>query len=816
MHGLQLGGEKVLEPYTVLDFTDERGEIGPMILGDLGADVIKVELPGGARSRHCAPLLEEAPAGQKSLQFVAFNRNKRSIVLDPGSDEDRAVLNELIRRADIIFESAPRGILAAFGVDFETSSSLNSNIVHVCLSPFGATGPHADFHANDLVIASMGGPVALQGPIDRAPVRISVPQVWRHAGIEAASGAMVAFTRMQRSGGAQFVDLSAQSVMTWTMLNAMDAHAIQGFDFERGGSSIKNGELKMELVYETTDGWVVATPTSATIVPLLEWMIEDGVATPDMLEVDWQQYDINLRDINNKPVNLYQAIDMLRAFTNKHTKQELFEYGLTKGITLAPINTLQELLALEHMATRDYWCDVQLSESTKVHAPGLWAKPSTSPLTIRYPAPKPDEHATEIRASLAAPAAARETAGSEDVLPFEGLKVSDFAWVGVGPISSKFLADHGASVVRVESELRPDVLRANGPFKDNIEGWNRSQFFGDFNTSKKSLALDMKRPEAIEIARKLITDSDVMIESFAPGAIGRMGLGYDEVRKLNPGLIMISTCLMGQTGPAANLAGFGYHAAAIAGFYELTGWSDLGPMGPWVAYTDTIAPRFITALLSAALDHRRRTGEGCYIDVAQMETALHFLAPELMDLQANGHLASRIGNRSAYAAPQSNYPCKGDDNWCAIAVETDEEWLHLCQALDRPDWADDEHLATNPGRLAHHDQIDQGISAWTQARSADDVMVTLQKAGVPAGMVQRSSDLLKDPQYAHRHFYRYHDHQEMGKVPYAGHQYLISSYDNRPRGPAPCLGQHSFEVLTEVLNLSDEEVAEVFASGVVT
>jgi benzylsuccinate CoA-transferase BbsF subunit len=264
------------------------------------------------------------------------------------------------------------------------------------------------------------------------------------------------------------------------------------------------------------------------------------------------------------------------------------------------------------------------------------------------------------------------------------------------------------------------------------------------------------------------------------------------------------------------MAGFGYHAAAIAGFYEMTGWPDRGPIGPWIAYTDTIAPRFISTLLSAALDHRRRTGEGCFIDVAQMETALHFLAPELLDLQANGHLATRAGNRSVYAAPQSCYPCAGEDNWCAIAVDTDQQWQALCSTLNRSDWANDAALSDNPGRLRAHDRLDDGIKAWTADKAPADVMSLLQAAGVPAGMVQRSSDLLQDPQYQHRQFYRYFDHQEMGTIPYAGHQYRISSYDNSPQGPAPCLGQHSFEVLSEVVKLSDEEIAEAYATGIVT
>ncbi len=809
----------MLSPYMVLDFTDERGEIGPMLFGDLGADVIRVELPGGSAARTFAPHITDAPEHLQSLQFIAFNRNKRSIVLDPQSDEDIECLRELIRRADFIFESAPSRSLGDYGIGYEDAKTLNPRIIYTRISPFGDSGPHADYLANDLVLAAMGGPVILQGPADRAPVRLSVPQVWRHAGVEAAAGALAAHAKMVHSGAGAFVDLSAQSVMTWTMLNAMDAYAIQGFDFERGGAAVNTGGAKIDIVHPTSDGYIVALPMSSVLKGCRPWMVADGIAEDAVFDIDWDEYDLNVRNPDAKPLNLAQVVDMCRRFFINHTKQELFEYGLEHGITLAPVNTLAELLAQEHMKFRDYWRHVELPNGQAVRMPGLWSKTSTAPLRVQCEAPDLNQHGDEIRAEMAEAQKENKTeksypaATDGKTLPFEGVKVADFAWVGVGPISAKYLADHGATVVRVESESRPDVLRGNGPFKDAEEGWNRSQFFGDFNTSKQSLTLNMKTPEAIEIARKLITQSDVLIESFAPGAIERMGLGYEEVRKLNPGLIMISTCLMGQTGPAANLAGYGYHAAAIAGFYEVIGWPDLGPSSPWVAYTDTIAPRFVSALLAAALDHRRRTGEGCFIDVAQIETALHFLGPEILDLQTNGTLARRNGNRSSTQAPQGCYRCAGEDNWCAVAVDTEEQWAALCQVISCDEWISS--MPDHGARIAAHDEIDQKINAWTQDQDAATVMEHLQAAGVPAGVVQRSRELLTDEQYAHRQFYRYIDHPEMGNVPYAGHQYRISNYDNGPRGPAPLIGEHSFEVLSEMLKLSDEEIGSAYASGAI-
>ena len=807
----------MLSPYRVLDLTDARGELGPMLLGDLGADVIRVEPPGGSAARLCAPHLKGAPEDLKSLQFLAFNRNKRSIVLDPEAPDDRATLRELVRSSDFLFESSPGRPLEPYGLDFEDLERLNSRIVYVRLSPFGADGPHADLLGDELVVAAMGGSVALQGPRDRAPLRVSLPQIWRHAGAEAAAGALAAHARMLKTGTAQFVDLSAQAALTWTLLNGMATHGIDGRNLERDGSNVNTGISVFNVLFECLDGYIVLLPRSAAILGCLDWMIADGVFDESARDVDWVALDQQLHLPDAKPYNIHEVGDFFKQFTAKHTRRELLEFGMSNDTTLAPANSIPELLAFEHFEARDYWKPLTLPGGQTVRSPGSWSKISNTPLEVRRPAPSLDEHGAEIRSALSQPPRPKsypEPAG--EALPFEGIKVADFFWVGVGPISSKYLADHGATVVRVESESRPDVLRGGGPFKDGVGGWNRSHYYGDFNASKLGLSLAMKSPGALEIAKKLIAWADVFTESFAPGAIERLGLGYDEVRKINPGIIMVSTCLMGQTGPAARFAGYGYHASAIAGFHEVTGWPDLPPSGPWAAYTDTIAPRFISTVLAAAIDHKRRTGEGQYIDVAQIETSLHFQAPEILDYQVSGYAATRNGNRAPDAAPQGCYPCSGDDQWCAIAVESDEQWRALRRELGDPDWARETAHDSTPGRLEFHDLLDEKLAEWTRGQERYALMKRLQGAGIPAGAVQRSSDLLVDPQHAHRGFYRYLDHPEMGNIPYSGHQYRIRGYDNGPRFAAPCLGQHSYEVMSEILGMTEEEIGAAFASGAIS
>ncbi|HEU4429630.1 MAG TPA: CoA transferase [Myxococcota bacterium] len=824
--------DSMLAPYRVLDLTDARAELATFVLAGLGADVIKLEPPGGCDSRREPPLDPAQPPALASLRFHAYNRGKRSVVLDLASERGRADFLALVASADIVVENAAPGAQDARGLGFAALREARPDLVYVAITPFGQSGPYAQHLATDLTLSAMGGAMALNGEPDRRPVRVTVPQTWHHASAEAALAALVALERRRVTGEAQLVDLSVQAAVFWTGLNAMVAHAIQGKDIERNGTVLQLATLVTPLVYPCADGEVVLIATKATLVALIPWMIASGAVTQAWADAeDWETYEVRL--LTGAP--LVHPVDAMRAaitdFTRRHTKAELFAGGVARGITLAPVNTARDVMQLEHLALRDYWDVTKLPNGRELRAPGAFVKASRTPIAWTRPAPDLGEHTKEVLGSLPAAgaergvrpagAAARVRAAQtpspapagDSALPFAGVKFADFSWIGVGPISAKALADHGATVVHVETANPADRLRLVGPFKDGVPGINRCQFFASFNTSKLSLQLDLKHPEGFAIAKRLIEWADVCLDSFTAGTMGELGLGYEVARTWNPSLIMASTCLMGQTGPAAKLGGYGYHAAAVSGFYEVTGWDDRAPGGPFNAYTDTIAPRFLASALIAALDHRRRTGEGQFIDQAQLESSLHFLAPELLGVQLGGASPRRAGNDSPGAFPHDAYPCAGSDQWCAIAVETDAQWRALCRALGDPAWATRAELATLAGRRARRDEIDRELSAFSLQFAPRELMERLQAAGVPAGMVQRSSDHQRDPQLAHRAFFRRMQHPEMGEVPYEGHAYRIAGYDNGPRFPAPCLGEHTYQVLSEVLGLDDEEVARVMSSG---
>jgi crotonobetainyl-CoA:carnitine CoA-transferase CaiB-like acyl-CoA transferase len=396
----------------------------------------------------------------------------------------------------------------------------------------------------------------------------------------------------------------------------------------------------------------------------------------------------------------------------------------------------------------------------------------------------------------------------------KGVKVIDFGWAIVSPLTATYLGFLGAEVITVESSSRLNIIRQGGPFKDGIPHPDRSAFYTNNNTGKYSIALDLKKPQGMEIARKLIGWADVLVENFAPGVMGRLGLDYESVRKINPALIYASSSQLGQSGPHSQFRGMGVQGAAMAGLYAVTGWPGGEPVGPFGAYTDLVAPRFLLAAVLAALLRRRKTGKGMYIEQSQVEAGLNFIAPALMDYLANGVVRYCPGNRQPEAAPHAAYRCQGEDRWCVIAVSSDEEWKALCLAMGNPPWTEDPRFSTLLGRKENEEELDARVELWTSAQRAEDVMETLQKAGVPAGRVATPEDLHQDPQLAHRKHYRKLKHPVIGVHSYEAPAFQFSRTPVIVERPAPCLGEHSRMICTKILGMKEEEFEVLEKAGV--
>jgi benzylsuccinate CoA-transferase BbsF subunit len=398
---------------------------------------------------------------------------------------------------------------------------------------------------------------------------------------------------------------------------------------------------------------------------------------------------------------------------------------------------------------------------------------------------------------------------------FSDLKIVAFSTAMVGPLTLKFFADYGAMVIRVETNTRPCATRTSSPFKDGKPGINRSGYFNHFSANMMSISLNMSHPLALVLAKELIAKADVVMENFTPRVMERWGLGYEDLKKIKPDIIMARQNGFGSDGPYRNLAAFGMTLAAIAGIPNFIGWPDRGPLPVGVgAYTDSISPRFASAALIAALDYRDRTGKGQLIDLAQFETALCFVLPGLLDAAVNDREPVRNGNAVAYAAPHGVYPCKGRDRWCTIAVLNDTQWVRLCEAMDKPAWVSDARFGTLLARKEHEAELDELIREWTVDHTPEKVMARLQGVGVPAGVVENAADLYEDPQLRHRHLFWPIEHSEMGSFTHLGASFELSKTPAQPDKPSPCLGEHTEYVLTKILGKTDEEFMELLQAGV--
>jgi len=396
-----------------------------------------------------------------------------------------------------------------------------------------------------------------------------------------------------------------------------------------------------------------------------------------------------------------------------------------------------------------------------------------------------------------------------------GVKVLDFGWALVGSLTSKQLADHGAQVVRVESITRIDLPRTNRMVSmSSATNPDDKPWFTHLNTSKYGMCLNLKSAPARSVIDRLIRWADVINSNFTPGTLTKLGFDYDYAKSVKPDIIMVAGSAYGQTGPMAREWGVDGTGAALSGYLELTGWPDRSPVGPNVPYGDVVLPSFIAAAIVAALDYKRRTGKGQYIDASMLEVCAHQITPALLDLEANGHLQTRNGNRIPYAAPHGVFPCRGDDRWCAIAVFTGSEWGAFCHAVGDPPWTKESRFATLKSRKENEDILEELVAEWTKQFTAEEVMQTMQTTGVPAGVVQTMQDVLEhDPQLKDREFLVSLEHPVIGVFGHPTPPYKLLKTKAQVR-TSPCMGEHTEYICTQLLGMSDEEFAELYQQGI--
>ena len=550
-------------------------------------------------------------------------------------------------------------------------------------------------------------------------------------------------------------------------------------------------------------GPVLGPPTRR----LFEWLHEQGFCDEATRDKDWVRYG-GLLMSGKEPLKEYdRCIDCIERFTLSQTKAELFDEALRRRILLVPVSNTADMVNSRQLEAREYWTMIGHPEFGKqVVYPGPFAKLSETPLRYRRRPPLLGEHASEIAGERRSGThQIKSAAGAASKSALNGLKVLDFTWAYAGPGATRYLADYGATVVRVESSKKLDTYRTVGPFKDGRSGLDRSGGFSNANMGKYDVSLNLSVPEAREVALRLVKWADVVIENFSPRVMRSWGMDYLSLRDIKPDLIMLSSCLSGQTGPAALLAGYGTMGAVMSGFGELTGWPDRPPTAPYSAYTDYVAPRFTVAALLAAVDYKRRTGQGQYIDLSQSECSIHLLGPAVLDYTVNGKIQTRMGNALAEYAPTGVYPCIGTDRWVALAAPTDVAWRALCKASERA-WSEDRRFATASDRIANRQALDDEIGAWTKGFEPDGLEKLLQGVGVPVHRVSDCADVLDDPQLQARDHIIYLEHSLFGSVPYERSRMRFSRTPAAVGWPGARIGEHNDFVLREILGLSAAEI----------
>ncbi len=798
---------RLLAPYRVLDLTTERGHFAGRLLADLGADVIKVEPPDGDPARHRGPFVDDIPGPERSLRWLAWNTNKRGVTIDLSDPSGQDRFRRMAQSADIVLESFAPGHLDELHLGYKTLSKANPGLILVSISPFGQTGPYRDYQATDIVLWAMSGNMSITGESTGPPAHLSDDcQSSLHAGGDAAIGALIALTHRRQTGRGQHIDLSIQEATSRGLYQITGSWDMTGRNLPREERPNVGG-AELPWTWRCRDGYVtwlcaVGPGANQRLSGLFHWLDEIGEGH-DLKSVDWENLPLDQMTAED-----WEPLGRLFAdlFINR-TKYELYEAATRHSFLLYPSADSADTLANEQLKARDFWRNVEHPQlGRSIRFPGHIAAGDCPVPTETRPAPTLGEHNEEVYAGL--DRVPRSTNGAapaqSDAKPLAGIRVADFGWFMVGPQTIKPFSDFGADVIRVESTARLDALRLVGPFKDDIPDPECSGEFAQVRTGARALNIDLGTEEGMAIARRLVKWADIVFDNFSAGAMDRMGLGHKALRELNPDLIVLSSSGQGQTGPHRHGKGGGAHYAALAGFNELTGRAE-GEPGYLSAYTDFIAPRFNIPLLLAALDHRRRTGEGGFFDVSQYEAGVHWLTPSILDYTVNGRVAERLGNRQPDAAPHGAYRC-ASGRWCVIAVTTDEQWLSLCQAMETPALAANARFATLEKRKTNEDELDRMVEAWTSQRDAFEVMSQLQGLGVPAGVVQTGEDILeRDPQLRHRNFYQRLDHPALGSYRAPQASFRLSD--------APCqlqrarlLGEDTYEVLSQTLGYSDAEI----------
>lgn len=843
----------------VIEIADEQAEYCGLTLAGLGADVIKIEPPGGNATRRIGPFYQDKPDPEGSLFFWQYNRGKRSLVLDLDNEPDRAKLRALLRDADVLLETTPRGKLDSIGLSKDSLAKTCPALIHARVTPFGDDGPWADFKGSDLVHLALGGVMmncgydpAPDGKYDLPPI---APQMWHAyhvAGEQMSMAIMAALVYRFRTGKGQFVSCAVHEavakctevdLMTWVMRRAPI--------FRQTCRHARESVSPHPTIAHTKDGrWVMANlgnraDDGKKLVELLDrYGIESGLdpnsAAPPRTGrfVPGTAPDTSKRDPSMEAVTRF-----VRAFTYENIP---WREAQQAGMLWAPLRKPHENAVDEHWLKRGSLTDVAHPEHGKSfrYATSKWIATDTD-WAVGRRAPRlnedaalaeklPPNHAPKI-AAKPDPANAGKPSKRGKPFALDGIRIVDFTWFLASAGGTRFLSSFGAESIKIEIKTHPDTrLAAMAPIGGRearekatapLKGVTDPDMGGQFNNKnpgKRGISLNVRHPKGLEIVKRLVAMSDIVAEGFSPGVLDNWGLGYKTLKEIKKDIIYVQQSGMGAQGTYGRFRTVGPIANAFAGLSEMSGLPEPAmPAGWGYSYLDWMgAYSFALAMLSG-LYHRERTGEGQWIDASQTEVGLFICGTAILDWSANGRVFQRYGNRSPYkaAAPHGAYPCAGEDRWLAIACFTDAEWQALANVAGKPEWARDDKFATLAARLANQDALDTMVSAWTRSANARELMQLLQKAGVPAGVCQTTEERCDvDPQLRHLEWLTEVTGTKIGRWPVAEVPVKLSESPAYAGGRidrgAPNYGEDNEYVYGELLGMSTAEIRALAEDGV--
>ncbi len=751
-----------------------------------------------------------------------FGIGKRSVVIDVFSEEGRGRLDRLLGTADVFIESFTPNELSALGLQPSAVAAANPSLVHVSVTPFGGTGPLAGAPASDMTLSAAGGLLNHQGDKDRQPIPVGFSESADHGAVSAAADAIIALHERDRSGLGQHLDASMQAAVVGTLLwtssyAAIEKNPTYTGDDRADGATDRGGfvapGIRNPVVEPCADGWVVMTfvlgaQGNNAFHATMKWVEEEGWLDPDLCGRNWVDW---IQEMNEGSLSLEdgaRAMDTLLRFIKTKTKAEIHSRSVTDKLLVAPCNNAADLLEDPQLRARGFWVDVD-----GLAVPGPFAVFGRTPIEYIRPAPDlgADQELLETLEALdraTVPAVARRPA-------FEGVKVADMTWMAAGPLITRELACHGAIVVHIETAKQIDTMRYLPPHAGGEFTLENSLPAANVNQAKLGLACNLHAPESREVVDRLIRWADVVVENFRPGMAARNGFGWEQVRAVNPRAIMLSTSMRGQTGPESTLTGFGLQGAAMAGFVDITGWPDRPPIAPWGAYTDFISPRYGICALAAALRERERSGVGQLIDLSQNEAGVHFLSPLVLDHQVNGTTYLRPGDRAEPGAPSGVFRAAGMQRFVAVSAITDRHWNGVRSVVGGLSESRFDGLDIAE-RLARRDEIKEVFAAWIGDEEPFAAAERLRDAGVPAYVSLRATDLIRDPQLAHRGFFTPLAHHSIEGGRFDGPVTVFSATPSRPNRAGPTVGEHTETVLRDLLGFTDDEITELAIAEVLS